>query len=93
MLVSQVKGLRIVQTVNIVIVFFLTGLVLKSKGIKTAMRYWLGVVYGAVTILLVTPCQAFAIKLLPLTPKSYAYGAHPPVLHSPFSQLLLRLGV
>lgn len=59
---------------NIIIVFFISGLTLDTKEIGRALKNWPGVVWGFVTILLVTPCLGFALKAIPFTPPEFAAG-------------------
>jgi predicted Na+-dependent transporter len=50
-----------------ILVFFISGLVLKTQDLKTALYHKLDVALGFVAILLITPCFGFAIRYLPST--------------------------
>lgn len=66
--------MHVVQTINIVLVFTISGLVLKTDDLKKAIKAPLGIIYGFVAILLITPCLGFALRELPLTPPEFAVG-------------------
>ncbi|KAL4439853.1 hypothetical protein ABPG75_002854 [Micractinium tetrahymenae] len=65
---------HVIQEVNIIIVFFISGLVLKTEDIQAALRHKLGVAYGLLSILFVTPCLGFAFRAIPLVPSEFAAG-------------------
>jgi solute carrier family 10 (sodium/bile acid cotransporter), member 7 len=65
---------HLIQEINMVIVFFISGLVLKTEDIKAAMKYKLGCLYGLVSILFLTPLLAFGLIEIPLSPPEYAAG-------------------
>ncbi len=71
----QLGDFRVVQTINIIIVFLISGLVLRTEDIKKALSYWPGIVYGFIAILGITPCLGFALRELPLSPPEFAIGA------------------
>ena len=56
-LLSNIKwqGFRVVQTINVVIIFFISGLSLKTDEITAALKAWGPLLYGFVMILFVTP--------------------------------------
>ena len=47
---------------------------LKTDDIKKAMRYKLGVAFGFISTLAITPCLGFAFREIPLTPSAYTAG-------------------
>lgn len=55
--------------------FFISGLVLKTDELKAALRHRLGVIYGFIAVLGITPCLGFAYREIPLTPSAFAAGA------------------
>ncbi|GLC37781.1 hypothetical protein PLESTM_000647600 [Pleodorina starrii] len=69
-------NVHIIQEVNMAIVFFISGLVLNTSELKTAMRResWPSVAFGFVMILLVTPALGFAMREIPLTPPAFSVG-------------------
>lgn len=72
----QVLGnVHLVQTLNIMIVFLISGLVLRTQDIKKALAYWPGIAWGFLSILALTPCLGFALRELPLTPPEFSVGA------------------
>jgi sodium/bile acid cotransporter 7 len=73
-LLQILDNVHVVQVVNTIIVFFISGLVLKTQDLKTALHHKLGVAFGFVSILLLTPCLGFAIRYLPLTPYAFTAG-------------------
>lgn len=56
-------------------VFFITGLVLHTDELLVALRQRLGVLWGFLSILAITPCLAFAFREIPLSPPAFAAGA------------------
>mgnify|MGYP001142798414 CR=1 FL=1 len=56
-------------------VFFITGLVLKTDDLKKALRQRLGVLYGLISIMGLTPLLGFGYRELPLTPSGFTAGA------------------
>ncbi|PSC76757.1 BASS family transporter: sodium ion bile [Micractinium conductrix] len=65
---------QVIKTLNIMIVFLVSGLMLKTDDIKKAMRYKLGVAFGFISTLAITPCLGFAFREIPLTPSAYTAG-------------------
>jgi sodium/bile acid cotransporter 7 len=78
-LLLQILGdVHLVQTINIMIVFLISGLVLRTQDIKKALSYWPGIAWGFLSILVLTPCLGFALRELPLTPPEFAVGGCAP---------------
>jgi len=71
---AQVGNYGIVETACIVIIFIISGLVLKTEEILFAIKHPLPLIYGLVAILGVTPCLAFATIRLPLQPPEFVIG-------------------
>jgi sodium/bile acid cotransporter 7 len=57
-----------------IIVFLISGLVLKTEDIRRALSYWPGIAYGLLAILGLTPLLGFALRELPLSPPDFAVG-------------------
>ncbi|GIL46904.1 hypothetical protein Vafri_3772 [Volvox africanus] len=70
------KNVHIIQEINMAIVFFISGLVLNTTELRTAMRResWPSVAFGFLMILLITPALGFAMREIPLTPPAFAVG-------------------
>ena len=66
-----------------IIVFFISGLVLKTEDLKKALAHKLGVVYGFLAIILVTPMLGFLFNQIPLQPKEFAVGKRRARSHAP----------
>jgi sodium/bile acid cotransporter 7 len=64
----------ITQTICIVVIFFISGVTLKTADIKNALSARAALVYGIVTILVVTPMLGFAIVQIPFEPPQFRYG-------------------
>ena len=66
----------VVGFVNICIVFFISGLTLKTDELKTAFtkRTLPGTLFAFASIVGFTPVLAFAVRDLPLTPSAFATG-------------------
>lgn len=65
---------RLVEMINIIIVFFISGLTLNTDEIGKAKKYWKGVLWGFVSILLITPCLGFAFTAINFTPPEFGAG-------------------
>ena len=71
----QIMGnIHLIGEINMIIVFFISGLVLNTQEMKKAKSQSWGVVYGFASTLLLTPLLAFAMKEIPLQPKEFAMG-------------------
>ena len=60
--------------INIIIVFFISGLCLNTKDIGKAFKHWPCIVWGLVTILAITPCLGFLFPVIPFTPDDFGAG-------------------
>ena len=70
----QAGPFNLIQMINIIIVFFISGLTLNTKTMKAALKFWPGIVWGFVTILAITPCLGFAFNAIPFTPSEFSAG-------------------
>lgn len=72
----KVEGFRVVQTINVVIIFIISGLTLKTDDIKTALSKEGrgGYIYGIVAILGITGCVGFVAAEIPFDVKEFSYG-------------------
>lgn len=64
----------IAQTCCIVVIFFISGLTLKTADIKKALGQRAALAYGIITILFVTPMLGFALVQIPFEPVEFRYG-------------------
>ena len=64
----MLKDVRIIQDINMIIVLFISGLVLKTGDLKKALPHKFGVVYSFLAIILVTPMLGFLFNEIPLQP-------------------------
>ncbi|KAI8463222.1 MAG: SBF-like CPA transporter family-domain-containing protein [Monoraphidium minutum] len=71
-----VAGVHVVTFINICIVFFISGLTLRTDELRTALtrRNALGTTWGFLSIVGVTPLLAFGARGLPFSPPEYATG-------------------
>lgn len=74
MAVVVAGDVHLVESLCIVVVFFISGLTLKAGEAKAAFSEWRGIAYGMVAILGVTPLLGFAIRAVPLLPPEYTTG-------------------
>lgn len=72
----QVRGVHIVTFVNICIVFFISGMTLRTDELRGCFtrKTAAGSVFGLVSIIGITPLLAFLIREFPLTPPEYVTG-------------------
>mmetsp|Transcript_16138 Transcript_16138/g.22749 ORF Transcript_16138/g.22749 Transcript_16138/m.22749 type:complete len:341 (-) Transcript_16138:295-1317(-) len=70
------QGFRIVQTLNVMVIFFISGLKLKAAEAKAAVSKEgsTATIYGLVMILLVTPLAGFVAIEIPFQVKEFSYG-------------------
>lgn len=72
----RVEGFRVVQTINVVVIFLISGLTLKTDDIKEALGKegrW-GYLYGVVAILGITGCVGFLAAEIPFDVREFSYG-------------------
>lgn len=65
---------HILESVNVMAVFFTSGLCLHVGDAKRALKCWPGVAWGMASTLGVTPLLGFAARLLPLDPPELSTG-------------------
>lgn len=72
----KVEGYRVVQTINVVVIFIISGLTLKTDDIKEALSKEgrVGYIYGVVSILFITGCVGFAAGEIPFDVKEFSFG-------------------
>ena len=66
----QFKGYSIVETVCIIIIFVISGLVLKTEELLAAIKHPIPLLYGLVAILGITPMMGFATIHIPFNLES-----------------------
>uniref|UniRef100_A0A383W7R8 Uncharacterized protein n=1 Tax=Tetradesmus obliquus TaxID=3088 RepID=A0A383W7R8_TETOB len=69
-----VGDVRVVQALNNFLVFLISGLTLKSDDFRALLKHWVGVLYGLIAILAITPCLGFAMLAIPFQPPEFATG-------------------
>ncbi|CAN0006386.1 unnamed protein product, partial [Phaeothamnion confervicola] len=72
----EVAGYKVVQTCNVVIIFIISGLTLKTSDVKKAFGRdgRRGFAFGIITILFLTPLLGFVIVEIPFAIQEFAYG-------------------
>jgi solute carrier family 10 (sodium/bile acid cotransporter), member 7 len=63
-----------ISTLSIVGIFFISGLTLETKQIMALKKAHVPIIFGMISIMLVTPLLSFAISPLPLDPPEFAQG-------------------
>lgn len=71
---QQVEDFRVVQTINVCTIFFISGLTLKTADIMAAVKAYVGFIYGLIAILIITPCIGFAMNEIPFSTKEFNVG-------------------
>ena len=72
----KVEGYRVIQTINVIVIFIISGLTLKTDDIKEALSKegrW-GFIYGVVAILGITGSIGFVAAEIPFDVKEFSYG-------------------
>lgn len=64
----------IAQTCCIVVIFFISGLTLKTADIQSALKAGRGLAYGIFSILGLTPMMGFLMVQIPFEPVQFRYG-------------------
>lgn len=74
--IPQVAGVRVVSFVLMFLIFFCSGLALKTREVKAAFgrRALAGTTWGLAAICAITPCLGFLVRLITLTPPEYITG-------------------
>jgi sodium/bile acid cotransporter 7 len=67
-------GIGIVQAINNVVVFFISGLTLNTKEALDAAKQFRSLALGMVSILFVTPMLAFIVRYIPFQPPEFGIG-------------------
>lgn len=72
----KAEGYRVVQTINVVVIFVISGLTLKTDDIKQALgkEGMGGFLYGVVAILGITASIGFVAAEIPFDVKEFSYG-------------------
>jgi sodium/bile acid cotransporter 7 len=73
--VTVAGGVRLVQELNIIVVFFISGLALNTSDMAKARKHKFEALYGLVMLLLLSPLLGFAVRAVPLESKGLLYGA------------------
>ncbi|KAI3438931.1 hypothetical protein D9Q98_001345 [Chlorella vulgaris] len=68
------KAYQVIKILNIMIVFLISGAMLKTDDIKKAWQHKLGVAFGFLSTLAITPCLGFAFREISLTPSAFTAG-------------------
>lgn len=65
---------RIVQSINVMLVFVISGMSLQTSDLKSAFANWAAIVYGVIAILAITPCFGFIIIHIPYSVAEFTIG-------------------
>ncbi|CAG9467676.1 unnamed protein product [Pedinophyceae sp. YPF-701] len=65
---------KIISTINVVLIFFLQGLSLRTDEVKQAIRAWKAMSWGIFSIIAVTALTGFVLFELPVTPIEFRIG-------------------
>lgn len=68
------EGVLVIQAVNNVNVFFVSGITLNVNALKEIKEHWKAVVFGMAAILFLTPLLGFIFIAIPLEPREFAVG-------------------
>jgi sodium/bile acid cotransporter 7 len=71
---GELGTMRIVQSVNVMLIFLISGFRLKTDAMKQALRHPLALLLGWFVVLVWTPLLGFAVARLPLGPPEFAVG-------------------
>lgn len=68
------NGWKVVTTINMAIIFFIFGITLDSSELFAAVKAWKAVLFGMVSMLILSPLFGFAAVRLPFKPPEFALG-------------------
>lgn len=63
-----------VTTINMAIIFFIFGITLDTSELMSAVKAWKSVLFGMLSMLLLTPLFGFLAVRLPFKPPEFALG-------------------
>lgn len=69
----EVEDFRVVSTINVLVIFIISGLTLKTDDITHASA-WVGFVLGIISIIVLTPCIGFVAVEIPFDIDEFSYG-------------------
>jgi sodium/bile acid cotransporter 7 len=72
--VKVLDGIGMVQAINNMIVFFISGVTLDTGNALAAVKQFRSLAVGLVAILLATPCLGFALRYIPFHPSDFTLG-------------------
>ncbi|KAI8475139.1 MAG: hypothetical protein J3K34DRAFT_517583 [Monoraphidium minutum] len=70
----MVNGWKVVTTINMAVIFFIFGVTLDTSELFAAIKAWRAVLFGLVSMLVLTPLFGFAAVRLPFQPPEFALG-------------------
>eukprot|EP00892_Ulva_mutabilis_P004019 jgi/Ulvmu1/198/UM001_0202.1 len=70
----KVHDYRIIPTINLVTIFIISGIVLKTKDVVSALKAPMGFIFGMLSILAVTPLLGLAVKEIPFSVPEFGLG-------------------
>lgn len=71
---GELGTMRVVQSVNVMLIFLISGFRLKTDAMKQALRHPLALLLGWFVVLVWTPLVGFIVARLPLGPQEFAVG-------------------
>lgn len=69
-----IGDVRVLQSINVITVFAVSGLTLQLSDLKSAFSNWIAILYGLVLILCITPLFGFATMNLPFDTSEFSVG-------------------
>lgn len=70
----QAGDYKIVSTINVCTIFVISGLTLKTDEAVQALKKPAGLIFGLLTILIITPMLGFAMLEIPFEDEAFARG-------------------
>lgn len=70
----KIGDFRIVQTIDVIIIFFVSGMGMKTGDITAALTAYTSLAYGLVAILGITPLFGFLMVEIPFSPTEFSTG-------------------
>jgi len=64
----------LIQAINNVVVFFISGITLNVNAFREILEHWKAVLFGIVSILFFTPLLGFIFLAIPLSPPEFSLG-------------------
>lgn len=68
------QGYRVIPSINLITIFLVSGIILKTKDVVSALKAPTGFILGMLSILAITPMLGLAVREIPFSIKEFSTG-------------------